>query len=259
MKKLIIAGTGIKFLSHLTYETQFAVKTCDCVLYLLNEPAIKKWIDDNAKKAFSLDDIYFSNKNREESYHMIERAVESYLENHEHVCFITYGNPIFFSSFTSNIVTTLKQKKISVDIIPAISSLDCLYTDLVIDPSDHGIQSFEATSFILNNQMFTSDTPLIIWQIGVIGITDIIKNKIDLQRRSQFINIFVNKLMENFSPNHECFHYVASQYPGVQSSIIKMTLDELRFFNIDRLATLYIPPEKSKSINSEVLELLKNN
>ena len=243
----------------MTYEAQRAIKSSDCVLYLLNEPAIKKWVEDNSNKAYSLDAIYFSNEKRKDSYSRIEKEVEFFLERYDHVCFVTYGNPVFFSSFTSNIVNSLKKKEINIEIMPAISALDCLYADLAIDPSEQGLQSFEATSFLLNDQNFSTDTPLVIWQVGVIGITDIIKQETDLRKRAKYIDLFIDKLTQSYSPSHECYHYVASQYPGVQSNVVKLTLNDLRLFDVDRLATLFIPAEKKKSINANILKLLKEN
>lgn len=259
MKKLIIAGTGIKFLSHLTYETQAAIKSSDCVLYLLNEPAIKKWIQENSKKSLSLDDVYFADNERKESYKKIEEKVEDLLECHEKVCFLTYGNPVFFSSFTSNIASRARSLGADVEVFPAISSLDCIYSDLEIDPSEKGVQSFEATSFILNDQSFSSDTPLVIWQVGVIGITDIIRENIDIERRRAFLQLFIKKLSGSYPLNHQCFLYVASQYPGLKPVINKMTLEELGSFDIDRLTTLYIPEYKEKTTNTKVLSLLKKS
>ena len=47
-KKLIITGSGIKSLSHLTVESQAAIEQADIVLYLLNEPILAQWVDAKA-------------------------------------------------------------------------------------------------------------------------------------------------------------------------------------------------------------------
>ena len=43
---LIIAGFGVKFLSHLTKETEVVLKKSDKVLYLSNDNLSPKWIQD---------------------------------------------------------------------------------------------------------------------------------------------------------------------------------------------------------------------
>ena len=51
---LIIVGSGIKFMSHLTVETKACIIKADKVLYLVNEPLIEKWIKESNTSAESL-------------------------------------------------------------------------------------------------------------------------------------------------------------------------------------------------------------
>lgn len=257
MKKLIIAGSGIKFLSHLSYETQSAIKGSDFVLYLLNEPAIKKWISENAKLSLSLDSEYFSSIKRKDSYLAIEKAVVEKLDLYESVCFIVYGNPLFFSTSALNLAKNISRKEVNVEVIPAISALDCLFVDLRVDPAINGFQSYEATSFVLSEQMFNTDSSLILWQIGVVGITKVLHGKNELNSSHQcFLNLLVKHLLKFYDKCQVCYLYVAAQYPGVTPDIKKVLVSELLGTSINRLATLYIPPATKKNIKKELIDLL---
>ncbi len=43
---LVVVGSGIKFLSHLTTEAKTYIENSSKVLYLVNEPAIALWINE---------------------------------------------------------------------------------------------------------------------------------------------------------------------------------------------------------------------
>jgi len=257
LKKLIIAGTGIKFLSHLSYEVQAAVKHSDCVLYLVNEPAIKNWIATNSKKSLSLDDAYFSCQRRSNSYSMIEKKVAEQLESYSKVCLLVYGNPVFFSTAAVKISLDLSKKGISVDVMPAISALDCLFTDLRVDPANDGFQSYEATSFVVYDHDFITNSSLILWQIGVIGIVDTITEKKTCDPNNRvFMGFLVEKLLSKYPPYHLCYIYVAAQYPGSSPQISECQISQLSDIDIDRLATLYIPPSSNKIAKKDLINLL---
>lgn len=162
MKTLIIAGTGIKFLSHLTVEVKAIIEQSSCVIYLLNEPAIKKWISDNSKKSISMDSIYFSSSLRKNAYSNIANKILKELDNYNDLVFLTYGHPTFFSSVTTELTDKIDNKSIKLHIMPSISALDCLCADLKIDPGIHGLQSYEATEFILRDHDFSPYSHLIL-------------------------------------------------------------------------------------------------
>lgn len=53
--------------------------------------------------------------------------------------------------------------------LPSISSEDCLFADLSVDPAVGGCQSYEATDFMLNGLIIGPSSQLVLWQIGVLG------------------------------------------------------------------------------------------
>lgn len=59
---LIIAGLGIKFLSHLTKETEILLKKSEKILFLTNDTFYPEWIASVNKNVENLNSIYFSKK-----------------------------------------------------------------------------------------------------------------------------------------------------------------------------------------------------
>lgn len=254
MKELYIVGSGIKFVSHLTLEAKALINESDCVLFLLNETAMKHWVVENSKKSISLDDVYFSSENRSDSYRKIASKVIDVSLQHDNTCFVNYGHPLVLCEPVIKIIKSeLRQfNKLRVNVLPGISSLDCLLCDLEVDPGEFGIQAFEATNFVTHDYNFSTHSSLILWQIGVSGITSIVtKESKKLEtKRLKFIELITEKLLTKYDSNHEVYLYVAAQYPKIPCEIKKVKLSDLSNTSINRLATAYIPPlDYAKKIN----------
>lgn len=256
MKTLLVAGTGIKYLSHLTVEVRSAVKTSDCIFYLLNEPAIKKWIYNNNKKSYCLNKLYFSCKKREDAYALIAENILKQFDEWQRIGFLIYGHPLFFSTIVENIIEKIDNSEIAIKILPGISALDCLVADLKFDPGRNGLQTYDATEFILYDHIIDSKSNLVLWQIGVIGCLQILhSNYINFDTQQQAISLLVSKLLDVYSDKHIVYLYVASQYPGVDYWLSEIELGLLKDIEIPRLATLYVPPFLNKKLNSRVYNL----
>lgn len=240
----------------MTIEVKSLIATSSCILYLLNEPAIKNWITRSSKNAISLDSLYFSNSFRSEVYNQISKEIFNYLEKYDDVCFLTYGHPTFFCSILTELRKQTHIEPIDMHILPGISALDCLFADLAVDPSDVGMQSYEATEFLVYEQLYSPLTHLVLWQIAVIGEIGIIQNELNFNRQKKGLHLLVAKLLEHYPAKHDIYLYVASQYPHIPFELTKIKLTELMDVQIPRLATLYVPPAKKKTINKAILREL---
>ncbi len=243
-KKLIIVGSGIKSLSHLTRETECTIKEANLVLYLLNEPIIEQWIQVNSNKYESLEDIYFSHSLRSDAYAEISKKIIASLDMFEHLCVVMYGHPIFLCDSISNLTEILRNMLIDFMILPAVSSLDCLFADLKINPSQ-GFHAVDATDLLLYNNLLCKFNHLIIWQIGLVGVLGNTKSLSNVKS----LNILCNKLINFYGPKQCCFIYEASIYPHLQPVIIEIPLERLNQVTISTISTVYIPAETKPQIS----------
>jgi uncharacterized protein YabN with tetrapyrrole methylase and pyrophosphatase domain len=249
---LVIVGTGIKFLSHLTVEAKTHIQSCYKLLYLVNEPVMEEWLQKNHNNSENLKDIYTSHPTRLECYKAIADYVIASMLPEETICFVLYGHPCVFALPAIYIDEKLDKSKCDFKILPGISAEDCLYADLMIDPGQKGCQSYEATDFLIYQRKVDVRSHLILWQVGVIGLL----GRDETYNNHIGINLLIDVLIKLYSSLHEVFIYQAAQYPYCEPFIEKVKLLDLSSAEIPRLATMYIPPFLLSEPDNKILEQL---
>lgn len=252
---LVIVGSGIKFLSHLTTEAKAYIQQSDKVLYLVNEPAMKEWIQKNSISAESLDPLYTQHPLRVDCYQAIANYILNAVRADQHVCVVLYGHPTVFSQIAIDAVKQARKEGIDSKILPGISAEDCLFADLLIDPGSCGCQSFETTDFLIRKRLFDPSSHLILWQVGSIGVL----NHIEKHDNTQGARVLLDYLNHYYNVNHEVTLFEAAQYPHFEPRIEKFPLQQLPHIHFSRLSTLYIPPAHPISIHEEMLQKLGIN
>jgi uncharacterized protein YabN with tetrapyrrole methylase and pyrophosphatase domain len=124
--------------------------------------------------------------------------------------------------------------------LPGISSEDCLFADLNIDPSI-GWLTFEATDFLVRKRKFDTLCHLILWQIGAIG--DVTYNP--AKHNKSGLIILRDFLKKYYDTDHEVVVYEAAQYAVCKPVIQCLPLSKLDQAYVDLGSTLYIPPKTS--------------
>lgn len=252
---LIIAGLGIKFLSHLTRETEEIIKSSDKVFYLANDDFYPEWIQSCNSNAESLYSIYFSQSKRIDSYDLIKEKILNELNRYNNVAFIIYGNPTFLVQSTAMLVDAARAIGHRAYVLPAISSLDCLLADLCINPGDHGMQIFEATGLLAYKKIIDPTSHIIIFQPSAIGQSGHERNP---EKIIKGLKLLYDYLSKYYSPDKEIIFYEASQYPGGTSNIKKETIYNIIYIAISSKTTIYIPPAKTDELDLEMVARLKN-
>jgi len=249
---LLVVGSGIKFFSHLTTEAIACIQQCDVVLYLVNDPILKMWIEEQNHNCESLDFIYTSTNFRIDAYQQITNYVLGHLYQNKHVCFVLYGHPTVFSKPGLDAVKIAKQKGYYAKILPGISAEDCLFADLLIDPGSLGCQSFEATDFLIHQRKFDVCAHLILWQVDAIGIVD----QESTNDKKTGIFLLVDYLKKYYKATDEIIIYEAAQYPGFEPKITYTKLNILQEISLTNLSTLYVPPIKKARKNRLIMNSL---
>lgn len=253
---LTIVGSGIKFLSHLTNEGKAYIKQADIVLYLVNDPAMKAWIQKTTLHSESLDKLYTQHPLRSSCYQAITNYIVEILRNtNQHICVVLYGHPSVFAQPGLDAALKAKQEGYDVRILPGISAEDCLFADLLIDPGSSGCQSFETTDFLIYRRQFDPTCHLILWQVDIIGVLD----NPSSHDNSKGAKILVNYLKNYYNATHEVVLYEAAQYPSFEPRIQRLPLNALPNANFSRISTLYVPPAHQASCDEYMLKALDIN
>jgi tetrapyrrole methylase family protein/MazG family protein len=252
---LTVVGLGIKFLSHITIETKAHIEQASKLLYLVNNPAMKEWLEKSNPNAESLECFYQKFPLRSQCYDAITKHILNTLRENHQVCVALYGHPAVFANPALNAVIQARQEGYEAKLLPAVSAEDCLFADLLIDPGSCGCQSYEATDFLIHHRQFNTSSHLILWQINVIGVLGQPKK----EHISSGVNVLVDYLTQFYPPDHEIILYEAAQYPHFQPTIHKICLSELSQAPISPISTLYIPPKEQAFFNLQMTETLGIN
>ena len=249
---LIIVGSGIKSVGHLTIETQGWIQYSDIVLYCVADPATEIWIKENSRHSIDLYQFYGNEKRRLDTYHDMVDEMLKYVRQGKDVCGVFYGHPGVFVYPSHHAVKIAREEGYKAAILPAISALDCLYADIGVDPSSKGSQTVEATDLLLRRRRLNTDGHVVVWQIGCVG--DLGFNFSGYDNRN--LNILVDYLESFYDRNHEVVHYQGSQYPMCPSTVERMPLRELRKAGVTGISTLYIPPQDEIETDIEMARSL---
>ena len=249
MNKLIVVGSGIKSVSHISKETQRIIQDVDKVLYLVSEPLMKAWIEQKSTSAESLEPIYYNFEKRVDAYHAISNyIVEQHLKI-KLLCVIFYGHPTVFADSALNAVQRINNMDGDAIILPAISAMDCLFSDLKLDPGKSGCFSIEATELLIFERHIDNNSHFLIWQAANLGAHD------GLQTTK--IGVLCDYLLEYYPSKHPVCIYEASQLPTIKHRADWIKLDELSNADITPISTLYFPPIQNKILSQKYLKLLE--
>lgn len=241
MKELFICGIGIKDISHMTYEVMGHIKNAELVIYSTYNSIAEYWIKKEAKKTISLDSLYKEGKDLNKTYQDMSNLVLDSFTTRNYVVCLFYGHPTVFVKPIEIISNNTSKFNISTTILPGISSIDCLFSDLIIDPLKKGVQIYDATKFIIDVNIINKNTPLILLQIGFISSNVHKKNDDSLDG----ILLLTQKLLEYYIDETNIILYEAASTlldkPVIDIFYLKKLPEMVR--KINKKTTLVIPEQ----------------
>jgi len=247
---LIVVGTGIS-VGHLTLETRSWIISAEKVLYCVADAATERLILQLNPSAESLSVFYGEGKPRKETYRqMVERTLECVRLGQE-VCVAYYGHAGIFVAPSHRSIALARKEGYPARMLPAVSSLDCMFCDLGIDPAI-GCQMLEATDVLLRRRMIDVSSHTIIWQIAATG--DLAFSLKGYDRRN--VPQLAEYLLNIYPPDHEVTIYEAAQYPVCEPVILKTKLKDFKDQRLTGVSTLYIPPKTRPPVKIAMLKSL---
>jgi len=250
--EIAFVGTGIKGAHHLTSEAVALIQAADKVLYCVADLVVERKIKLLNANCEDMYDLYGNEKPRRETYEgMVERCLSA-LNEHKRVCVVYYGHPGIFVWPSYKAIQKARQKGVKAYMLPAVSSLDCLFADVGFDPSRYGCQIFEATDFVVRAKTPDISAAVILLQIGCVG--DLGFNFRGYDRRN--MPVLIEYLSRFYGADYEAIVYEAAQYPLCQPRIKRTALSELGNANASGITTLYLPPKLLPPVDKQMLERL---
>jgi precorrin-6B methylase 1 len=252
MSDITIVGLGVLNVDQVTYETVRAIRRSNEVLFVDTGVATSAFLEKFCPKVTSLYATSYSESGcRLGSYDRMAVAVIEAALDHPPVTFAMGGHPIVGAEAPFLIHEMARLLDLEVVTLPGISAMDCMFSELMIDPCVDGLQMYEATDLLLRRHSLLPAVPALIWQIGVV------ETRLHTQRRSKPLRFdrFKAHVLQFYPPGHLVTAYFASQHPLMRSQILQFPMGEIGNYAEQLHAgfTLFIPAASVRPILDEDL------
>lgn len=248
---LTIVGTGIDTGGHLTPQARAAFAGADEAFYLVGDPVSVRLLEGINPRARSLHALYSVRKPRLESYHEMVDAMLAPVRAGRAVCAAFYGHPGVFVYPAQVAIARAREGGFPARMFPGISSLDCLFADLGLDPAVSGCQIHHATDFVLRRTAPDTTALLLLLQIGVLGQPAHVESP-DWSK----LPLLVECLEAFYPPEHEVIGYEASPFPVAPAVVERVALSDLPGARLSPGMTLVVPPATEPEADPEMLSRL---
>ncbi|BAL95249.1 diguanylate cyclase [Rubrivivax gelatinosus] len=234
---LVVVGTGIDFGRHVSERCLSEIREAE-VVFCLVDPFALAMIQGFRPDAINLGLHYAPGKDRRETYREIDARIMAEVRAGKRVCAVFYGHPGVFADVPHAVVRKARAEGVPARMEPGISAEACLYANLGIDPGHRGVQSMEATHFLVYDRQLDSAGLVLLWQAALAG--DLSCTRFHAEREG--LQALVNKLLRWYPPDHEVILYEAARLPIEQPRMERLALRELPDAQYAEYTTLVIPP-----------------
>lgn len=234
---LVVVGCGIDFGRHVSERCLSEIREAQ-VVFCLADPFALGMVRGMRPDAINLGQHYAPGKDRRETYREIDAAIMAQLRAGKRVCAVFYGHPGVFADVPHAVVRKARAEGIPARMEPGVSAEACLYADLGIDPGRHGVQSMEATHFMVYDRRPDTDGLVLLWQVALAG--DLSCTRLHAERDG--VQSLVEKLLRWYPPDHEVILYEAARLPIEAFRAERLALRDLATAHYEEYTTLVIPP-----------------
>lgn len=248
---LTIVGSGIQAGAHLTLASKACIEKADWLVFSVSDPLTAAWLKQLNPKAEPLANPELYEK-RGDMYRAMVDHVLGLLGRGGHVCMVIYGHPAVFAEAPLRALKAARAAGYQARMLPGISTEDCLYVDLELDPCENGFQSYEVTDFLIHRRRIDMHCPLLLWQIAVIGESGFYQGETSPER----VQVLCDVLLELYPRDHQVVLYEAPIYVVHAPVIEKLPLHSLAQAKIGQRMSLFIPSVGPAPLDREMMAKL---
>lgn len=250
--ELVIVGSGIQLGRDLTPRARSEIEHAE-VVFCMADPFALAWIRQIRPDTANLAEYYGGNRDRRDIYTDMENAVLEPVRAGKHVCAIFYGHPGIFTDPSHAAIAAARAEGHRAVMLPGVSSEACLYADLGLDPGKRGVQSFEATYFLIREVTIEPSALLILWQVALCG--DLTRTRFETTPGR--LGLLVEKLGRWYPADTEVILYEAAQIPVQSFRAERVKLEKLPMASYVEHTTLVIPPDVRPGRDEGILARLE--
>ena len=234
---LVVVGSGIQFGRHASERTLSEIREAE-VVFCLVDPFALGMIHGLRPDAVNLGLHYAPGKDRRETYRGIGDQIMAAVDAGRQVCAVFYGHPGVFADVPHDVLRRTRAKGLPARMEPGISAEACLYADLGLDPGERGVQSLEATHFLVHDRVPDTAALVLLWQVTLAGDLSCTR----LHAEPEGLEALVAKLLRWYPADHEVILYEAAQLPIDAPRMERLPLRDLPMAHYEEYTTLAIPP-----------------
>lgn len=234
---LVVVGSGIDFGRHASERCLSEIREAQ-VVFCLVDPFALAMIRESRPDAINLGMHYAAGKDRRQTYREIDAAIMAQLLAGKRVCAVFYGHPGVFADVPHAVVRKAREAGIPARMEPGISAEASLYADLGLDPGRRGVQSIEATHFLVHERQLDPAGLVLLWQVALSG--DLTCSR--LHAEAEGLQALVDKLQRWYPPDHEVLLYEAARLPIERFRADRLALRDLPAARYEEYTTLVLPP-----------------
>jgi diguanylate cyclase (GGDEF)-like protein len=234
---LVVVGSGIQFGRHASERCLSEIREAE-VVFCLADPFALAMIHGFRPDVINLGTHYAPGKDRRQTYREIDAAIMAEVRAGKQVCAVFYGHPGVFADVPHEVIRKARAEGIPARMEPGISAEACLYADLGMDPGHRGVQSMEATHFLVYDRQPDTAGLVLLWQVALSG--DLSCTRLHAEREG--VQALVDKLLRWYPPGHEVILYEAARLPIETPRIDRLALRDLPAAHYQEYTTLVIPP-----------------
>lgn len=247
-----VLGTGMVGYHQLTQEAEQLLDQVERVYLLHPLPEVREFIRSLCQSVMDLTEEYKQGSDRSRSYEtMARRVVDGAVDASGPIAFVLYGHPTVGVTPTRLVEEMADESGLRTEITPGVSSLDCLYTDLSLNPFARGLQLFEATDLLVYDIDLDPATPAFVVQIGLTG-TRLYDDRDSTPERFTPLK---EHLLQFYPPKHEVSLVRTATHPLATSEQISVPIEEFETIaeDVDNAHTLFIPAACNRTVPDEEL------
>lgn len=245
---LACVGIGMTLGSHISPLARSHIEQADVVFTGVSDGIVELWLKGMNHDVRSLQPYYREGKSRLKTYRQMVDAIMLEVRAGKRVCGVFYGHPGVFAWVPHKAIETARSEGYSARMEPGISSEDCLYADLGIDPGARGCQHYEASQFMLYRRCVDPSAWLVLWQIAVAGDRSLKRFSTGEAHRQ----VLVDVLARHYPLDHEVVLYCAATLPIQTPRVERLALKTLPLADIGMADTLVIPPARPLEADNEI-------
>jgi uncharacterized protein YabN with tetrapyrrole methylase and pyrophosphatase domain len=249
---LVVVGTGIKAVGHMTLDARAWIASAAEVHYVTTDPITEGVIKGLAPTAQSLARFYEVGRERHDTYNAMTQTMLAGARAGRTVCAAFYGHPGVFVYPSHDAIRRARAEGIRAIMEPGVSAEDCLFADLGLDPAVVGCAQYEATDFLVYRRRPDPSGALIIWQIGVVG--DFAWNP--GRTNADNVRVLAGELARTYGPDHVVVVYEAAQLPTCMPTIVHVRLADLPHVQLSTASTLFVPPVEQRGPDVAMIDRL---